>query len=164
MTDLELNSKNSISEIEKEYNNLIEENNYDCCICLNKIEEDIVICKRCNNNICIECFTKMDKTVKIINNNIITSYKCPICRLDENIELININNIKKYKLEDYIKKYILCLNNNLIHMQISNNILNHKNEYLSYYTKNFYNILKLFYIIDKGIVFIIGLGIYFIFT
>tara|TARA_B110001450_G_scaffold78018_2_gene74131 strand:+ start:2574 stop:3056 length:483 start_codon:yes stop_codon:yes gene_type:complete len=152
------------SEIKNENIILIEENNYECCICLNKIEEDVIKCKRCNNNICIECFGKMDKSVKIINNNINTSYNCPICRLEEDIELINADNIKKYKLEHYIKEYISCLNNNLVNMQISNNILNHKNEYLSYYTKNFYNMLRLLYIIDKGIIFIIGLGIYFIFT
>jgi len=162
MKDLELNTK--ISEIKNEKNILIQENNNECCICLNKIEEDVINCNRCNNNICIECFGKMDKSVKIIDNNIKTSYNCPTCRLEENIELINVNNIKKYKLEDYIKKYILCLNNNLLNMQISINILHHKNEYLSYYTKNFYNILKLFYIIDKGIIFIIGLGIYYIIT
>jgi len=159
MKDLELNTE--ISEIKNEINNEIF---YECCICLNNIEKEVIKCKRCNNNICIECFGKMDKSVKIINNNINTSYNCPICRLEENIELINVENIKKYQLENYIKKYISCLNNNLINMQISNNILNHKNEYLSYYTKNFYNILKLLYVIDKGIIFIIGLGMYFIFT
>lgn len=162
MKDFKLNTE--ISESKNENNILIEENNYECCICLNNIDNDIINCKRCNNNMCLECFQKIDKSVKIINNNINTSYNCPVCRLEENIELINVENIKKYKLENYIKKYISCLNTNLVNMQISNNILNYKNEYLLYYTKNFYNILKLLYIIDKGIIFIIGLGMYFIFT
>ena len=133
----------------------------DCCICLNKIEENIVNCLQCNSKICIECFEKIDKKIKIINNELNTSYNCPICRFEMNIELIDINNIKKYNLIDYIKKYIINLNNNLLQSELNNTLLFNKNQYLLYYTQNFYNIIKLLYIIDKGIFFVIGMTIYF---
>lgn len=133
----------------------------DCCICLNKIEENIVNCLQCNSKICIECFEKIDKKIKIINNELNTSYNCPICRLEMNIELIDIKNIKKYNLIDYIKKYIINLNNNLLQSELNNTLLFNKNQYLLYYTQNFYNIIKLLYIIDKGIFFVIGMTIYF---
>lgn len=127
--------------------------NNECSICLNIIDGDEIDCIRCNNKNCLECFNKMDKKINYIYDNLVLEYKCPQCQLEINIDIFHNNNIIKYNLNKFIKDYIIELNNGLIQSNISNNILNSRIMELQFIFKNFYNIIKIFYILDKFVLF-----------
>lgn len=133
--------------------NIINDNdNYECSICLNKIEKEIISCNRCTNKNCLGCFKQIEKRFKFINNKEIKMiHNCPICKIEVSMDLINLENIIKFDLLHHINNYITELNKNLVHTQINNNILLNKIQYLTFYIKNLYNIIKFIFIIDKFI-------------
>ena len=128
--------------------NIINDNdNYECSICLNKIEKEIINCDRCTNKNCLECFKQIEKTIKFISNkDIKIIHYCPICKIEVSMDLINLENIIKFDLLYNINNYITELNKNLIHTQINNNILLNKIQYLIFYIKYIYNIIKFIFI------------------
>jgi hypothetical protein len=155
MNDIKIETNSIIADIiikkeekEEEKEEDIEEEV--CSICLNKIKNiEKISCSRCTNINCIECFHKMEKSIKYLNDRMMMVYNCPICKKEDMIDIFDVENIKKYKLERFMSQYILKLNNNTINLQINNGILAHKVEYFNYYAKNIYRIIKLVYIIDK---------------
>jgi NAD-dependent DNA ligase len=153
MENIKIENNNIITDIiikEEEKEEEEEEEEDVCSICLNKIKDiEKISCSRCTNINCIECFNKMEKSIKYVNDRMLMVYNCPICKIEELIDIFNIENIKKYKLEKFLSQYILKLNNNTINLQINNGILTHKVEYFNYYAKNIFKIIKLVYIIDK---------------
>jgi len=122
-------------------------NDTECCICLNDIdEENIIKCNRCVNIICDTCFNKLDKK---IDNNYMLCYTCPSCKLDIKLDLEDYETIKKYNLSQYFKNTLLIQTNNIMHLQIKNNILENKVHYLVYCLDNVYKIYKMVFIADK---------------
>lgn len=123
-------------------------NNIECCVCLETIEDNsnMINCDRCINIICINCFQKIEKK---IDNNFMLCYKCPCCNLEIKLNLQDYDIIKKYKLADFIKNLIIFQNNTINNLQITNNMLQGKVEYLLICGKNCYKILKTFYLFDK---------------
>lgn len=123
-------------------------NNNECCVCLERIEDNsnIINCDRCINIICVNCFQKIEKK---IDNNFMLCYTCPSCNLEIKLNLQDYDIIKKYKLGDFIKNLIIFQNNRINTLQITNNILQGKIEYLLICGKNCYKIIKTFYLVDK---------------
>lgn len=123
-------------------------NNIECCVCLETIEDNsnIINCDRCVNIICVNCFQKIEK---IIDNNFMLCYTCPSCNLELKLNLQNYDIIKKYNLVDFIKNLIIFQNNTINTLQITNNILHSKVDYLLFCGKNCYRILKTLYLFDK---------------
>lgn len=123
-------------------------NNIECCVCLETIEDNsnIINCVRCVNIICVNCFQKIEKK---INNNFMLCYTCPSCNLELKLNLQDYDIIKKYNLVDFIKNLIIFQNNAINTLQITNNILHSKVDYLLFCGKNSYRILKTFYLFDK---------------
>jgi len=123
-------------------------NNIECCVCLETIEDNsnIINCDRCVNIICVNCFQKIEKK---IDNNFMLCYTCPSCNLELKLNLQDYDIIKKYNLVDFIKNLIIFQNNAINTLQITNNILHSKVDYLLFCGKNSYRILKTFYLFDK---------------
>jgi hypothetical protein len=123
-------------------------NNIECCVCLETIEDNsnIINCDRCVNIICVSCFQKIEKK---IDNNFMLCYTCPSCNLEVKLNLQDYDIIKKYNLVDFIKNLIIFQNNAINTLQITNNILHSKVDYLLFCGKNCYRILKTFYLFDK---------------
>lgn len=123
-------------------------NNIECCVCLETIEDNsnIINCDRCINIICVNCFQKIEKK---IDNNFMLCYTCPSCNLELKLNLQDYDIIKKYNLVDFIKNLIIFQNNAINTLQITNNILHSKVDYLLFCGKNSYRILKTFYLFDK---------------
>ena len=86
---------------------------------------------------------------KKIDNNFMLCYTCPSCNLELKLNLDDFNIIKKYNLVNFIKKLIIFQNNTINTLQITNNILSNKVEYLLFYGNNCYKIFKTFYLFDK---------------
>lgn len=129
----------------------------ECCVCLDTIDNEINIidCERCVNVICINCFEKIEKK---IDNNYLLCYTCPSCKLDIKLNLQDHDIIKKYNILTFFKKLIIFQNNSLSNLQITNNILQNKVEYLLFCGNNCYKVIKTLYILDKMFtVFLIGL-------
>ena len=123
-------------------------NNIECCVCLETIEDNsnIINCDRCVNIICVNCFQKIEKK---IDNNFMLCYTCPSCNLELKLNLQDYDIIKKYNLVDFIKNLIIFQNNAINTLQITNNILHSKVDYLLFCGKNCYRILKTLYLFDK---------------
>ena len=54
---------------------IIDENNITCVICSN-IYVNPVMCLKCNNSICKECYIELEKSYKLKNKK----FDCPYCR------------------------------------------------------------------------------------
>ena len=123
-------------------------NEIECCICLNNIEDDtnIINCERCINIICVNCFENIEKK---IDNNYLLCYTCPSCKLEVKLNLEDYDIIKKYKLNNYFKKFIISQNNILSNLQTSNSILQNRIEYLLFYSNNYNKIIRTLYLFDK---------------
>lgn len=120
-----------------------------CSICLENKETNIKNCKRCNNINCIECYNKMEKKIKIENEELIIIFKCPLCSLDNEINILEKENIEKYESKKIVINYLTELTKvntaNIIHIK---NLVE-KIGFLEYYIKNVKNIMKYFFIFDK---------------
>lgn len=127
-------------------------NEIECCVCLENINDNskIINCDRCINIICINCFEKIEKK---LDDNFLLCYTCPSCNLEVKLNIEDYNVIKKYNLVNYFKKLIIFQNNSLNTLQITNNILQSKIEYLLFCGNNSYKILKTFYLFDKIFIF-----------
>jgi len=123
-------------------------NEIECCVCLENINDNskIIKCDRCINIICINCFENIEKK---INCNFLLCYTCPSCKLDVKLNIDNYDVIKKYNLVNYFKKLIIFQNNTLNTLQITNNVLQSKIEYLLFCGNNSYEIIKRLYLFDK---------------
>tara|TARA_B110000259_G_scaffold180229_2_gene220715 strand:- start:5433 stop:5849 length:417 start_codon:yes stop_codon:yes gene_type:complete len=123
-------------------------NEIECCVCLETINDNskIINCDRCINIICINCFEKIEKK---IDDNFLLCYTCPSCNLEVKLNIEDYDVIKKYNLVNYLKKLIIFQNNSLNTLQITNNVLQNKLEYLLFCGSNSYKILKTFYLFDK---------------
>jgi len=56
--------------------------NFECCICLNNIDDTkIISCNTCINSVCDDCISKIDYELDIdeYNEAIDLTYKCPVC-------------------------------------------------------------------------------------
>jgi len=88
----------------------------DCCICLNKLNEDIFTLS-CSHELHIDCFLSL-----VFNNNMNIFIKCPLCRE------LNHENLYNTKYEDlnYIthKTRCICITNNNLRCKKKSCILN----------------------------------------
>ena len=123
-------------------------NEIECCVCLENINDNskIIKCDRCINIICINCFENIEKK---IDCNFLLCYTCPSCKLDVKLNIESLDVIKKYNLVNYLKKLIIFQNNTLNTLQITNNVLQSKIEYLLFCGNNSYKIIKTLYLFDK---------------
>lgn len=129
-------------------NNIDLENNI-CSICLENIETNKIECKRCNNKNCIDCYNKVEKRLKLDEEDIIILFKCPLCSIDIEVKIlekdnIEIHNSKKIVI-NYFTELIKVNTTNMVHIK---NLMD-KVIFLEYYVKNVKNIMKTFFIFDK---------------
>ena len=120
-----------------------------CSICLENIETNIIECKRCNNKNCIDCYSKIEKRIKIDQEDIIILFKCPLCCIDIEIKILEKDNIEIYNSKKIVINYLTELlkvnTTNIIHIK---NLVD-KVAFLEYYVRNIKNIMKTFFIFDK---------------
>ena len=80
-----------------------EENNNDCLICLDTVNnnDNFVLCTNCNYYCHYECSSKWFKSIHTHN------YYCIHCQQNDSLVVYTTKKFKKRSCIDYIKKFIL---------------------------------------------------------